>query len=53
MWSELFIMNKDPLLNEMNAFIKEFTEFRNRPRRRRSGLYEREDEDLNLEALTV
>ena len=28
MWSELFLMNKEPLLNEMDAFIKEFTEFR-------------------------
>ena len=30
MWSELFIMNKEPLLHEMDAFIKEFTAFRNK-----------------------
>lgn len=29
MWSELFIMNKDALLLEMDSFIKEFTSFRN------------------------
>jgi len=29
MWSELFIMNKDALLTEMDSFIKEFTAFRN------------------------
>lgn len=29
MWSELFIMNKDALLKEMDSFIKEFTHFRN------------------------
>ncbi len=29
MWSELFLMNKDRLLNEMDIFIKEFTELRN------------------------
>lgn len=28
MWSELFVMNKDALLAEMDAFIDEFTEFR-------------------------
>ena len=28
MWSELFLMNKDALLCEMDAFIKEFYEFR-------------------------
>ena len=28
MWSELFVMNKDALLTEMDAFIEEFTEFR-------------------------
>ena len=28
MWSELFLMNKDALLSEMDAFIKEFTAFR-------------------------
>ena len=28
MWSELFMMNKDALLTEMDAFIKEFYEFR-------------------------
>ena len=28
MWSELFLMNKDALLTEMDAFIKEFYEFR-------------------------
>ncbi len=29
MWSELFLMNKDALLTEMDRFITEFTEFRN------------------------
>ncbi len=29
MWSELFLMNKDALLREMDAFINEFTAFRN------------------------
>ena len=29
MWSELFLMNKDALLYEMDNFIKEFTSFRN------------------------
>lgn len=28
MWSELFLMNKDALLREMDSFIEEFTEFR-------------------------
>lgn len=28
MWSELFLMNKDALLSEMDKFIEEFTEFR-------------------------
>ena len=28
MWSELFLMNKDALLFEMDAFIEEFTRFR-------------------------
>ena len=28
MWSELFLMNKDALLQEMDRFIAEFTEFR-------------------------
>ncbi len=28
MWSELFLMNKDALLSEMDAFIKEFETFR-------------------------
>ena len=28
MWSELFIMNKDALLSEMDAFIDDFTKFR-------------------------
>ena len=28
MWSELFLMNKDALLCEMDAFIEEFSEFR-------------------------
>lgn len=28
MWSELFVMNKEALLAEMDAFIDEFTEFR-------------------------
>ncbi len=28
MWSELFLMNKEPLLSEMDRFIKEFTLFR-------------------------
>lgn len=28
MWSELFLMNKDALLTEMDKFIEEFTEFR-------------------------
>ncbi len=29
MWSELFLMNKDALLCEMDRFIEEFSEFRN------------------------
>ncbi len=29
MWSELFLMNKEALLREMDAFINEFTAFRN------------------------
>lgn len=29
MWSELFLMNKDALLTQMDSFIKEFTDFRN------------------------
>ena len=29
MWSELFIMNKKPLLRSMDAFIEEFINFRN------------------------
>lgn len=29
MWSELFLMNKDTLIAEMDSFIAEFTEFRN------------------------
>ncbi len=29
MWSELFLMNKDMLLSEMDSFMKEFTLFRN------------------------
>ncbi|MBQ7525484.1 MAG: prephenate dehydrogenase [Abditibacteriota bacterium] len=29
MWSELFFMNKDALLGEMDAFIKEITDLRN------------------------
>ena len=28
MWCELFLMNKNALVSEMNAFIKEFTDFR-------------------------
>ena len=28
MWSELFLMNKQPLLDEMNTFIDEITQFR-------------------------
>lgn len=28
MWSELFLMNRDALLTEMDRFIEEFTEFR-------------------------
>jgi len=28
MWSELFVMNKPALLEQMDAFIKEFTAFR-------------------------
>ncbi len=28
MWSELFLMNKQPLLDEMNVFIDEITQFR-------------------------
>ena len=28
MWSELFVMNKDALLREMDAFLKEFSAFR-------------------------
>ncbi len=28
MWSELFMMNRKPLLDKMNVFLKEFTEFR-------------------------
>lgn len=29
MWSELFLMNKEPLLRQMDTFLQEFTEFRN------------------------
>ena len=29
MWSELFLMNKDKLLEQMDSFIKEFTELEN------------------------
>ncbi len=29
MWSELFLMNKNALLKQMDLFIKEFTDFRN------------------------
>ncbi len=29
MWSELFLLNKNALLREMDAFIKEFSRFRN------------------------
>jgi len=29
MWSELFLMNKDALLSEMDSFIEEFKSFRN------------------------
>ena len=29
MWSELFIANKDALLNQMNLFIDKFTELKN------------------------
>ena len=29
MWSELFMLNRDALLHEMDAFINEFTDFRN------------------------
>ena len=29
MWSELFLMNKDALLSEMDSFINEFVSFRN------------------------
>jgi prephenate dehydrogenase len=29
MWSELFLMNKEALISEMDSFIKEFTAFRN------------------------
>jgi prephenate dehydrogenase len=28
MWSELFLLNKDALLHEMDAFQKEFSAFR-------------------------
>ena len=28
MWAELFLMNKEYLINEMNAFIEEFTKFK-------------------------
>jgi len=28
MWSELFMLNKEPLLKQMDTFIKEFTSFR-------------------------
>ena len=37
MWAELFIMNKDALLPEMDSFIKDFTEFR--------AMLEREDSE--------
>ena len=29
MWSELFLLNKDALLREMDSFLSEFSEFRN------------------------
>ena len=28
MWSELFMMNREPLLTSMDTFLKELTEFR-------------------------
>ena len=28
MWSELFMMNREPLLKNMDTFLKELTEFR-------------------------
>ncbi|MBO5879905.1 MAG: prephenate dehydrogenase [Clostridia bacterium] len=43
MWSELFIMNKDALLCEMDSFIREFIEFRN--------LIEREDTEKMREKM--
>ena len=29
MWAELFLMNKEYLISEMDSFIKEFTAFKN------------------------
>ena len=29
MWSELFLMNREPLLRQMDTFLQEFTDFRN------------------------
>ena len=29
MWAELFLMNKEALINEMDSFIEEFTRFKN------------------------
>ena len=29
MWSELFLMNKEPLLEQMDTFLNEFTQLRN------------------------
>ena len=28
MWSELFMMNREPLLKQMDTFLKELTDFR-------------------------
>ncbi len=45
MWSELFIMNKDALLCEMNAFIDEFTGFRD--------MLIREDKEAMMEKMRI
>ena len=45
MWSELFLMNKKPLLKEMDAFIEEFKRFRD--------MLEEEDRDAMREKMRL
>ena len=43
MWSELFLLNKDALLSEMDAFIRDFSELR--------AMIEREDAEAMKEKM--